>query len=104
MLSDAQVKQFETDGFLKGERVLTDAQVDELRGEVERVIADRDQPVQQPVLLHNFAKEPGKVVWQIVNICDASAPFAALVRNPQITAVVAQLTGAQQVRLWHDQI
>lgn len=104
MLTDQQVATFQEQGFLRGRRMLSDAQVDELRAEIERVIADREQPVKQPVLLHNFAREPGKTVWQIVNISEASAPFAALVRHPQIAEEVAQLTGAKEIRLWHDQI
>lgn len=104
MLTDAQVRHFQNTGFLKGDRVLSDPQVDELRDEVERVIRDRDKLVSQPVLLRNLARDPSKVLWQIVNIYHASAPFAALVRHPQIAAEIAQLTSARQVRLWHDQI
>jgi len=104
MLTKEQVATFQQQGYLKGSRVLTDAQVEELRAEVERVIADRDKPVPQPVSITNLARNTGGVVWQIVNICNASAPFAALVRHPQITEEVAQLTGARELRLWHDQI
>jgi len=104
MLTQQQVATFQERGYLLGGRVLNDAQVDELRAEVERVIADREKPVKQPVLLHNFSREPGKITWQIVNICDASAPFGALVRNKQIAEEIAQLTGGKEVRLWHDQI
>ena len=102
MLPTAQLQQFAAQGFLLGPRVLDDAQVAELRAELDRVIRDKDQPVPQPVLLRNIAK--GGVIWQIVNICEASAPFRALVRHPVITGEIAQLTGAREVRLWHDQI
>jgi ectoine hydroxylase-related dioxygenase (phytanoyl-CoA dioxygenase family) len=104
MLTPQQVATFQEQGYLKGGRVLSDAQVEELRAEVERVIANRAKPVKQPVSLTNLCREPGKVVWQIVNISDASAPFAALVRHPQIAEEIAQLTAAKEVRLWHDQI
>lgn len=98
------MQSFQAHGFVKGGRVLSDAQVEELRGEIERVIADRDKPGRQPVLLHNFAKTPGQIVWQIVNIWQASAPFRALVHHRQIVEEIAQLTGAKEIRLWHDQI
>ena len=104
MLTPAQIEQFQAQGFLLGSPVLTDAQVEELRAEIDRVIRDKDRSVPQPVMLHNFAKDPGTVLWQIVNISDASPPFAALVRHPVIAAEVAQLTGARELRLWHDQI
>lgn len=104
MLSDQQVAQFHRDGFIKGSRVLDDAQVDELRAEVERVIADRDSTdAAQPVQLVNLGTDE-RPVWQIVNIWQASAPFAALIRHPQITEEIAQLTGANELRIWHDQI
>jgi len=104
MLTDQNLQRFREHGFLLGGRVLDDAAVDELRGEVERVIRDKDQPVPQPVLLHNFAKTPGQVVWQIVNIGTASPAFARLIRQPTIVEEIAQLSGAREVRLWHDQI
>ena len=104
MLTDQDVRRFQENGFLLGGRMLDDAAVDELRGEVERVIRDKDRPVPQPVLLHNFAKAPGQVVWQIVNIWMASPAFARLVRQPTIVEEIAQLSAAREVRLWHDQI
>lgn len=104
MLTPQQVKTFQEQGYLKGGRILTDAQVDELRAEVERVIADREKPVKQPVTISNLARNTGKTTWQIVNICDASPAFMALVHNQQIVEEIAQLTGAKEVRLWHDQI
>jgi ectoine hydroxylase-related dioxygenase (phytanoyl-CoA dioxygenase family) len=104
MLTPQQVATFQEQGYLKGGRVLSDAQVDELRAEVERVIADREKPVPQPVSITNLARNTGGVVWQIVNISQASAPFAALVRHRQIAEEIAQLTGGKEIRLWHDQI
>ena len=103
MLTDQQVARFQQDGFLKGNRVLDDAQVDELCAELDRVIRDQAQPVSQPVLLRNLAKE-GSTTWQIVNIWMASQPFAALVNHSVIAAEVAQLAEARELRLWHDQI
>jgi ectoine hydroxylase-related dioxygenase (phytanoyl-CoA dioxygenase family) len=104
MLTDEQVAQFQADGFVKGGRVLDDAQVEELRAEVERVIAGRDRTEQpQPVQLANLGG-PDRPVWQIVNIWQASDPFSRLIHNPRITAEIAQLTKATELRIWHDQI
>ena len=104
MLSPAQLQQFATQGYLLGSRVLTDAQVEELRAELDRVIRDKDRPVPQPVSLANISRDPRAVIWQIVNIWEASAPFRSLVHHPVITAEIAQLSGAGEVRLWHDQV
>lgn len=104
MLSDEQVARFHRDGFVKGGRVLDDAQVDELREEMERVIDQRGRDdVPQPVQVDNLST-PEHPVWQIVNIWQASKPFAELIRHPQITAELAQLTQAAELRIWHDQI
>ena len=104
MLTPTQLNQFQTQGFLLGDRVLTDAQIEQLRAELDRVIRDKDQPGPQPVLLSNISQHRDSVIWQIVNIWEASAPFRTLVAHPVIAAEIAQLTGAREVRLWHDQI
>ncbi|MGI8867923.1 MAG: phytanoyl-CoA dioxygenase family protein [Mycobacteriales bacterium] len=104
MLTDEQVAQFNRDGFIKGTRVLDDGQVDELRAEMERVITERDRTdVPQPVQVDNLGTED-RPVWQIVNIWQASKPFAELIHHAQITEEIAQLTGADELRIWHDQI
>ena len=43
MLSDRQVRELETNGFLNGGMLLDDATVEELRSEVMRIIAQRDR-------------------------------------------------------------
>jgi phytanoyl-CoA hydroxylase len=104
MLNETQIHQFHRDGFLLGERVLDDQQVDALRSELARVIQDQNNPnVPQPVTLSNIGGE-GSAIWQIVNIWEASPTFQNLVHNPVIAGNVAQLLGAREVRLWHDQI
>jgi len=104
MLTPQQIAQFHHDGFLLGSRVLDDRQVDILRDELARVIQDKDNSsVAQPVCLNNIGSEEAQV-WQIVNIWEASEPYQNLVHHPVIADEVAQLLGAQEVRLWHDQI
>jgi phytanoyl-CoA hydroxylase len=103
MLSPAQVQSFDTNGYLKGGRILDDAQVDELRDEIERVIRDKDAGGRQPVLLRNFG-QPDAPVWQIVNIWNASDAFQRLIESPRIAEEIAQLTRAKELRIWHDQI
>jgi hypothetical protein len=109
VLTDEQVDQFHRDGYLAGGSCLTDSEVEELRAELERVISDRDNPAApQPSLLRNLADldgdASGRVVWQIVNVWIASAPFRRLLEHPKITSELAQLTDADELRVWHDQI
>ena len=103
MLTREQIDQFETNGYLRGGRVISDERVETLREELDRVIRNKDGAPPQPVLLRNIGRETAPI-WQIVNIWEASEPFAELIRNPTITEEVAQLTGAQELRVWHDQI
>ena len=104
MLSDGQVAQFQRDGFLLGGRALRAETVDLLNEEVARVIRDRDSGGRQPVLCHNFSRAQGQTVWQIVNIWEASNAFHDIIANPTVVNEVAQLTGASELRIWHDQI
>jgi phytanoyl-CoA hydroxylase len=104
MLTQVQKDTFQRNGFVLGGKVLSDGEVDVLRGEVERVIRDRDRDdVPQPVLIRNMGSEDAPV-WQIINICDASEPFMRLVHNSEIAGTIADLMGAASLRLWHDQI
>jgi ectoine hydroxylase-related dioxygenase (phytanoyl-CoA dioxygenase family) len=105
MLSESQVAQFHRDGFVKGSKVLTDAEVEMLRAETLRVINDKEKAdVKQPVMCHNMGKADAPV-WQIVNIWMASEAFAQLIRNRTVAGELSQLQpDATALRLWHDQI
>ena len=105
MLTTKQITFFQANGFVNGGQILNDAEVDTLRAELDRVIADQnDEAKPQPVLIRNLAGDDSAPVWQIVNIWQASEPFKALIGHPQITAGLAQLTKATELRIWHDQI
>jgi ectoine hydroxylase-related dioxygenase (phytanoyl-CoA dioxygenase family) len=103
MLTSDQVAKFARDGFLNGGPALSDAEVDVLRDELARVLEHRETLTQRPVLLRNIGGEQSPV-WQIVNIWEASAAYRDLIGNQKITAEIAQLTGATELRIWHDQI
>ena len=105
MLTAEQAKQFHEVGYLRGPKVLNDEQVETLREETLRVIRDRQRDdVPQPVLCHNMLGKADAVVWQIVNIWMASEPFKRAVTDERVSGMVAQLTGARELRVWHDQI
>jgi len=106
MLTPEQVRQFHEVGYLRGPKVLSDDEVEVLRAETLRVIADRERDdIPQPVVCHNMlGAKSDAVVWQIVNIWMASEPFKRMVTGEKISSMVAQLTGANELRVWHDQI
>lgn len=106
MLTEDQVAQFHRDGYLNGGIGLSEAVVEELRDELDRVIAnDGKSDVPKPVELRNMnRKNPDAPVWQVVNIWEVSGAYRRLLSHQKITEEVAQLTGAKGLRIWHDQI
>lgn len=104
MLTDKQVAQFKANGFLNGGMILDDAQVETLRNELSRIIEGHDSLERKPVLFRNLSGNDSSPVWQIVNIWEASDPYAVLMRHPKIAGDMAQLTDANSLRIWHDQI
>ena len=105
MLTQTQVDTFLEKGFLLGNRVLTDEQVEELRDELARVIDDYEKPdIKQPVRITNLGRQVKNPVMQIVNIWEASDAYHKLIYNPTIVEEIGQLTSATELRVWHDQI
>ena len=105
MLTIEQMEQYKRSGFVNGGPVLDDETVEILQNEVLRVIDDRTNPdAAQPVSLSNLSKDEAHPIWQIVNIWEASPAFKALVTNPKIAQMAVELTGAKELRIWHDQI
>jgi len=105
MLMAERIEQYHRSGFVNGGPVIEDAEIEELQREVLRVIDDRENTsVVQPVSLSNLSGDIATPIWQIVNIWEASPAFKALVANPKIAEMAAQLSGASELRLWHDQV
>jgi phytanoyl-CoA hydroxylase len=105
MLTGPQIEAFHRDGFITGPVVLGDDEVEELRDELDRVIADQDHAgAAQPVRISRLGDDIARPVWQVVNIWQASPAYRRHLAVPRIVEEVAQLTGAGQLRVWHDQI
>jgi phytanoyl-CoA hydroxylase len=105
VLLNEQIDQYRRAGFVNGGPLLDEATVETLRAEVLRVIADRDNPAAaQPVLLRDLSPTPGLETWQILNIWEASPAFRELCGHPKLLEMARQLSGAAQLRIWHDQV
>ncbi len=105
MLTTAQIEAYRDQGFIRGPKLLTDEETALLGSEIERVIADRDHADQsQPVSCRNLTGDPNNFVWQIVNIWQASDAFRDLLFNRGLGEMAAELTGARELRVWHDQV
>ena len=107
MLNQEQIDEFEENGFLNGGKILSDAEVEELGGELDRLMEigpdGFSEGVARPVLFRNMSGDD-REVWQIVNIWEASAAFERLIYHPFVVRAISQLTGQQDLMVWHDQI
>jgi phytanoyl-CoA hydroxylase len=105
VLTPEQIEQYHRSGFVNGGPLLDEATVTALQQEMVRVIDDRDnKDLPQPVLLRNLSTVAEHELWQIVNIWEASPAYKALTQNPKLLEMAAQLSGAKQLRVWHDQV
>jgi phytanoyl-CoA hydroxylase len=109
MLSDEQVAEFDRNGCLIGGRVINDDEVDELRAELDRVIATHDANAwkpdeKQPVMISKWGEKEGSIIWQIVNIWEASPAFERLLYLEPVVEAISQLSHHGDIQIWHDQI
>jgi hypothetical protein len=56
------------------------------------------------VLLRNLTADADRPIWPLGNMYDASPASQKLGTHPGIAAITAQLSGANELRIWHDQI
>lgn len=103
-LSDEQVEFFRENGYLKGVRVLTDEQVEVLRGEVEQLM-DPAHPGLH--LFHEYhsneSTDPDRMLFHALGAWRILSGFHDLLWNPAFLAPASQLLGGP-VRFWHDQL
>lgn len=115
MLNEQQLRDFHQNGFVRGNKVLTDDQVEVLRAEMVRVTDEHGENARSaatsppPLLIANLKKNAEHPVWQIVNIWEASGAYRELaVENSllidQVAQILQQEAQAQEIRLFHDQI
>ena len=105
MLTAVQIEQYKRSGFVNGGPLLDEQTIEALQAEMMRVIDDRDNPAAaQPVMLRDLSTVKDHALWQIINVWEASPTYKALTHNPQLLEMAAQLSGAKELRVWHDQI
>lgn len=103
-LSDDQVRFFHQHGYLAGVRLLTDEQVDALRGELAGLM-DPAHPGHE--LFYEFhsneSAEPSTVLFHALGAWRVAPGFHDLLWNPAFVMPASQLLGGG-VRFWHDQL
>ncbi len=103
-LSEAQVKFYHEQGYLRGLRILTDEQVEALREELKGLM-DPHHPGHG--LFYEFhsneSKNPDTILFHALGAWRIAPGFHDLLWNPAFTVPAAQLLDGP-VRFWHDQL
>jgi ectoine hydroxylase-related dioxygenase (phytanoyl-CoA dioxygenase family) len=103
-LSDEQVRFFHENGYVAGVRVLTDAQVDALRGELQGLF-DPEYPGNE--LFHEFhtneSADPSRILFHALGAWRIAPGFHDILWHPAFAVPASQLLGGA-VRFWHDQL
>lgn len=103
-LSAAQVDAYERDGFVRGVRVLDDAQVDAVNAALAEVMTPGCAGAEHFYEYHaNESAEPGTVLFHALGAWRVRAAFHDLLWNPALLVPAYQLLGAP-VRFFHDQV
>ena len=104
MLTSEQVAQFREQGFLNYGPVLSEEETAGLKAALERTLAGESVAKPEHIANISAGQGEGNVVVQVVNIWEAEPAFHKHLFNEKIVAMVAELMGANTVRVWHDQI
>lgn len=103
-LDEDQVAFYHEHGYLAGVRILDDAQVERLRGELQGLF-DPNHPGNH--LFHEFhtneSPDPSKVLFHALGAWRIMPGFHDLLWHPAFTVPASQLLGGP-VRFWHDQL
>jgi len=103
-LSDDQIAFYKEHGYVSGLRVLTDEQVDVLRGELTK-LSNPSQEMAQLFYEHhsNESRDPNTVLFHALGAWRVSTAFHDLLWNAAFTVPASQLLEGP-VRFWHDQL
>lgn len=103
MLSNEQVSIFHERGYLEIGRVMSDQEADALAARLRDVIEGRSKA--QPESRRNMLGDGSEsVVIQVVNTWEADDLFYEHLFNHAMCEAIAQVTGSDTLRVWHDQV
>ncbi len=103
-LSDEQVQFFRDNGYVAGIRILDDAQIDALRGELQQLF-DPAHPGHHLFYEYhsNESTDPNRVLFHALGAWRITPGFHDILWNPAFTVPASQLLEGP-VRFWHDQL
>ena len=104
-LSQEQVDQFNTHGFVSNIKLLEEEHVDQLNEEL-KIIMDVNNPLHD--LLYEFhtneSEDPDRIIFHSLGHWRMTAGFHDVLWNPAYVMAASQLLGNKAVRFWHDQL
>lgn len=103
-LSDEQVAFFHENGYLKGVRLLDDAQIEQLRTELNDLFRPDCDGHELFYEYHsNESADPSRVLFHALGAWRIKPAFHDILWHPAFTTAASQLL-AGPVRFWHDQL
>jgi phytanoyl-CoA hydroxylase len=101
LITEEQIRFYETNGYIRLENVLTMKEVDVLRGALARAVEDKERLNLQ--LGPRSDEGYTKVFLQMVNLWERYPAIEEYVHDPRVAQIACRLTRSPFVRLWHDQ-
>ena len=111
-LTERQIDQYRSNGFLIIEGLLAPQELEEWRSAVDEALAERDgikipgtniRTGQDDGINTKDADYYGNVFDQLINLWQTNERVRALMLNEALGRMACQLSGAAGIRIWHDQ-
>jgi len=103
-LSDDQVAFYHEQGYLAGVRILTDEQIEKLRGELSEFLQPNHPGHELWYEYHtNESNRPDMILFHALGAWRLRPGFHDILWHPAFTVAASQLLGGA-VRFWHDQL
>ena len=103
-LTQRQIDTFEEQGYLAGQRILDESQLETLRESLNTLVQPNHEGRELWYEYHaNESTDPAHVLFHALGAWRLSGPFHDLLWHPAFTVPASQLLGGE-VRFWHDQL
>ena len=104
-LSPDQVKYYHQNGYVKGGRILNDAQLEALREGLDRMFTGKSPRMADLYEIdEDWRNDPKKNIYHILGAWLVEEAFHDILWHPTVTVKVGQLLDTRKVRFWHDQV
>jgi hypothetical protein len=104
-LSAEQVGFFQENGYVKGGRLLDDAQIEALREGLETIRGGNNPRTSELYEVdEDYRRAPEANVFHFLGAWLIDDAFHDVLFHPALTVKVAQLLGVAHARFWHDQV